>query len=71
MDEVRARHGEALVVLCSHHFYAQDNIRNKPCHTSEGPPFIHGAATWKLLLSQTTVFVKCDRENQATISEMK
>lgn len=31
------RHGEALVVLCCHRFYAEDNMRNKPCHTSEAP----------------------------------
>lgn len=54
-----------LLFPCCHRFYARDNMRNKPCHTSEGPPFIRAAAIWKLLLSQTTVFVKCDREKQA------
>lgn len=54
-----------LLFPCCHRFYARDNMRNKPCHTSEGPPFIRAVAIWKLLLSQTTVFVKCDREKQA------
>lgn len=54
-----------LLFPCCHRFYARDNMRNKPCHTSQGPPFIRAVAIWKLLLSQTTVFVKCDRENQA------
>lgn len=27
-----------LLFPCCHRFYARDNMRNKPCHTSQGPP---------------------------------